>query len=73
MFMSFTLKNKSKMLLKMNENVTYFLPNHRNIWEIFFIFRIFQKYNLNLSFFGILAENALYFYIILGFELIFCA
>ena len=29
--MSFTLKNKSKMLLKLNENVAYFLPNHRNI------------------------------------------
>ena len=64
MFMSFTLKNKSKMLLKLNENVIYFLPNHQNIWERFF--RIFQKYNLNLSFFGILAENTFYFYIILA-------
>ena len=45
------------MLLKLNENVAYFLPNRRNICERFFIFRIFQKYNLNLSFFGILSRR----------------
>ena len=52
------------MLLKLNENVSYFCEITEKMLKRLYIFRTFQKCYLNFKFLVVLAENILHFHTI---------